>query len=167
MDDHVYRRALLSLVISLSVTWVIALGCLEGLARRDAVFLRTSKVAGRRRIRTALRLTRVETTLAVAMYVGAGLLASLAPPAVAAHRHHLPPGHGVPLRPDRVRVEPVGTGNPDPAVPAPLREAAPARGAPSAARRVPRPALGATLAALCAGGVTSAFLAPCRCSRRR
>ena len=41
-----YRRALLSLVISLAVTFVIARGCIEGVARRDGVFLRTSK-AGR------------------------------------------------------------------------------------------------------------------------
>ena len=32
-----FRRAVLSLVISLSVTWVIALGCIEGVARRDGV----------------------------------------------------------------------------------------------------------------------------------
>ncbi len=72
-----FRRALLSLVISLSVTWVVALGCIEGIARRDAVFLRTSKVAGRRSILGALRLTRVETILAVALYVSVGLLAGL------------------------------------------------------------------------------------------
>jgi len=69
------RRALLSLVISLSVTWVIALACIEGVARRDGVFLRTSKAAGRRRILSALRLTRVETALAVVLYTCVGLLA--------------------------------------------------------------------------------------------
>ena len=72
-----YRRAFLSLVISLSVTWVIARGCIEGLLRRDGVFLRTSKAGGRRTILTALRLTRAETILAVALYVAAGLLAGL------------------------------------------------------------------------------------------
>ncbi len=72
-----YRRALLSLVISLSVTWVIALACIEGVARRDGVFLRTSKAGGGRTILTALRLTRVETILAVVLYVCAGLLAVL------------------------------------------------------------------------------------------
>ena len=71
------RRALLSLVISLAVTWVIALACIEGVARRDGVFLRTSKAAGRRRIVSALRLTRVETFLAVALYTCVGLLAGL------------------------------------------------------------------------------------------
>ena len=72
-----FRRALLSLVISLSVTFVIALGCIEGIARRDGVFLRTSKSGGRRTIFTALRLTRWETVLAVALYVCVGLLADL------------------------------------------------------------------------------------------
>ncbi len=77
-----FRRALLSLVISLSVTWVVALGCIEGMIRRDAVFLRTSKIAGRRRIRDAFRLTRIETLLAAALYTAAGLLA--------ASHHHRP-----------------------------------------------------------------------------
>jgi cellulose synthase/poly-beta-1,6-N-acetylglucosamine synthase-like glycosyltransferase len=71
-----FRRALLSLVISLSVTWVVALGCIEGMIRKDAVFLRTSKVAGRRRIGPALRLTRFETILAAILYTGVGLLAA-------------------------------------------------------------------------------------------
>ena len=64
-----YRRALLSLVISLSVAFVIARGCIEGVARRDGVFLRTSKAGGRRTIFTALKLTRWETALAVALYI--------------------------------------------------------------------------------------------------
>jgi len=157
-----FKRALLSLVISLSVTWVVALGCLEGMARRDAVFLRTSKVAGRRRIRTALRLTRVETTLAVVLYTGAGLLAT---------SHH-PPwllvviiflqatvylcgpiasvwnlwAVGVPAPEYRQRFE--------------KRHLRAERRRRSWAR-LPRPAaVGAALTALCAGGVASAFLAP-------
>jgi cellulose synthase/poly-beta-1,6-N-acetylglucosamine synthase-like glycosyltransferase len=70
-----YRQALLSLVISLAVTVVIARGCIEGAARRDGVFLRTSKAGGRRTILTALSLTRWETLLAAALYVSAVLLA--------------------------------------------------------------------------------------------
>jgi hypothetical protein len=158
-----FRRALLSLVISLSVTWVVALGCLEGMARRDAVFLRTSKVAGRRRIRTALRLTRVETTLAVTMYIGAGLLATTS--------HHRPwlliaiillqatvylcgPiasvwnlwAVGVPAQEYLQRFE--------------KRRLRAERRRRSWAR-LPRPAAaGAVVTALCAGGVASAFLAP-------
>jgi len=72
-----FKRAVLSLVISLSVTWVVALGCIEGVARRDGVFLRTSKAGGRRSIPRALRLTKVETTLALALYTAAGALAAL------------------------------------------------------------------------------------------
>ena len=71
------RRAVLSLVVSLAVTFVIARGCIEGLARRDGVFLRTSKADGGRTIVTALKLTRWETGMAVALYVSVGLLAGL------------------------------------------------------------------------------------------
>ena len=157
-----YRRALLSLLISLSVTWVIALGCIEGLARRDGVFLRTSKSGGRRRIRAALRLTRVETTLALALYIAAGFLAA---------SRHVPwllvfiivlqgtvylcgPiasvwnlwAQGIPVSEYRRRFE--------------KRRLRADRSRRSWAR-LPRPAAaGATLAAICAGGVTSAFLAP-------
>jgi hypothetical protein len=155
-----YRRALRSLIISLSVSWVIALGCIEGIARRDAVFLRTSKTGGRRRIRTALRLTRVELLLAVALYTATGLLAA---------SHHRPwlllfiiflqatvylcgPiasvwnlwAQGVPNDQYRRRFE--------------------KRRLRADRRRrswLPRPAAaGAALTALCAGGVASAFLAP-------
>jgi len=72
-----YRRALLSLVVSLSVAFVVARGCIEGVARRDGVFLRTSKAGGRRTIVTALKLTRWETALAVALYISVGLLVGL------------------------------------------------------------------------------------------
>jgi cellulose synthase/poly-beta-1,6-N-acetylglucosamine synthase-like glycosyltransferase len=72
-----FRRALLSLVISLAVAFVIARGCIEGVARRDGVFLRTSKAGGRRTILGALKLTRWETALAVALYISVGLLAGL------------------------------------------------------------------------------------------
>ena len=69
-----YRRAFLSLGISLALTFVIARGCLEGVARRDGVFLRTSKAGGRPTILSALRLTMWETLLAVVLYVCVGLL---------------------------------------------------------------------------------------------
>jgi len=73
------RRAVLSLVISLSVTWVVALGCIEGVARRDGVFLRTSKAGGRRSILRMLRLTKVEASLALALYAAAAALAVVPP----------------------------------------------------------------------------------------
>jgi cellulose synthase/poly-beta-1,6-N-acetylglucosamine synthase-like glycosyltransferase len=75
-----YRRALLSLVVSLGVTFVIARGCIEGLARKDGVFLRTSKSAGSRTILAALKLTKWETALAVALYTSVGFLAGLRHP---------------------------------------------------------------------------------------
>jgi cellulose synthase/poly-beta-1,6-N-acetylglucosamine synthase-like glycosyltransferase len=154
------RRTLLSLVISLSVSWVIALGCIEGVARRNGVFLRTSKASGRRSILRALRLTRVETILAVTLFISTGLLLGLR------HRPWLliliiflqgavylcAPiasvwnlwAEGVPGREYRRRFE--------------ERRLRAQRRRPGWAQ-LPRPA-GAALTALCVGGVTSAFLAP-------
>ena len=148
-----YRRALLSLAISLAVALVIARGCIEGAARRDGVFLRTSKAGGRRTILTSLKLTRWETVLAVALYVSVGLLATLRHPPwllifiilAQATAYFCGPiaavwnlwAQGVPGEKRRAR----------------------------AARRrrswnpVPRPAA-AALTAVCLGGVTSAFVAP-------
>jgi len=152
------RRALLSLVISLSVTWVVALGCIEGVARRDGVFLRTSKAGGRRSIQRALRLTRVEASLAVALYVAAGALAALPrrPPwllifiiAFQGSVYLCGPiasvwnlwARGVPGHQFRRRF-------------AEQRQRAQRRRA-----TIPRPAA-AALAALCVGGLTGAFLPP-------
>jgi cellulose synthase/poly-beta-1,6-N-acetylglucosamine synthase-like glycosyltransferase len=155
-----YRRALLSLVISLAVAWVIALGCIEGIARRDGVFLRTSKAAGRRSILTAWRLARVETILAIALYIASGLLISLrhkpwllifivfvqatvyvCGPVAAAWNLR---AQGVPGEQHRRRFEE-------------LRVRAARRRRTWA--QVPRPAA-AALTALCLGGVTSAFVFP-------
>jgi cellulose synthase/poly-beta-1,6-N-acetylglucosamine synthase-like glycosyltransferase len=155
-----YRRALLSLVISLAVAWVIARGCIEGMARRNGVFLRTSKADGRRTIFTALRLARVETTLSVALFISAGLLLGLRHPplllliivfvqsavylcgpsvAMWNLRTQAVPGQEYRRRfaERRLRVQ--------------RRRQARAL--------VPRPAA-AALTALCVGGVTSAFVAP-------
>ena len=71
------RRALLSLVISLSASWITALACLEGMARREGVFLRTSKTGStNHRLRTALRLSRWESLLGVLLITSATLLAT-------------------------------------------------------------------------------------------
>jgi cellulose synthase/poly-beta-1,6-N-acetylglucosamine synthase-like glycosyltransferase len=77
-----WRRAGKSLVISLSASWITALACIQGLSHREGVFLRTSKTGStRHRIRTALRLSRIEALLAVALYTAAGfLIASAHPP---------------------------------------------------------------------------------------
>jgi cellulose synthase/poly-beta-1,6-N-acetylglucosamine synthase-like glycosyltransferase len=68
-------RAVKGLVISLSASWITALACIQGLAHREGVFLRTSKTGSdRHRLRQAVRLSRVETALAVALFAAAGLL---------------------------------------------------------------------------------------------
>src|SRR5579859_1552155 len=155
-----FRRALLSLVISLGVAFVIARGCIEGAARRDGVFLRTSKAGGRRTILGALKLTRWETAMAVALYISVGLLASLR------HRPWLliflifiqatvylcgPIAAVWNLRAQGVLGQ------------AHQRRLAERRLRAQRRRRaralVPRPAA-AALTALCVGGVTSAFVAP-------
>ena len=77
------RRALMGFVISLSASWITALACIQGMTHREGVFLRTSKTGSTHRpVRTALRLTRVETLLALALYTSAGLLAAMAHPPV-------------------------------------------------------------------------------------
>lgn len=69
------KRALLSLAISLSSCWITARACIEGMARREGVFLRTSKVGvSGHRIRSALRLSRFETLLTLALFTAAGFL---------------------------------------------------------------------------------------------
>ena len=74
------RRAFLSLVISLASSWTIALACIQGLARREGVFLRTPKNDRNqkvvRRMRDALWLARWEMVLAAGLFLCAGLLAA-------------------------------------------------------------------------------------------
>jgi len=78
-----WRRAFKGLLISLSASWITALACIQGLTHREGVFLRTSKTgATRHRLRTALRLSRVETLLAVSLFTSAGLLVARAHPPI-------------------------------------------------------------------------------------
>ena len=155
-----YRRAVLSLVISLAVAFVIARGCIEGVTRRDGVFLRTSKSGGRRTIFTALKLTRWETAMAVVLYLAVGLLAGLQ------HKPWLliflifvqatvflcaPIASVWNLRAQGVRSQERQHGFADRRLRAERRRQARAL--------VPRPAA-AALTALCVGGLTSAFVAP-------
>jgi hypothetical protein len=71
------RRSVLGLVISLSATLITAIACLEGMSRREGVFLRTSKTGStRHRVRAAFRLSRWEALLAIALFTSAGLLAA-------------------------------------------------------------------------------------------
>ena len=74
------RRAFLSLIISLASSWTIALACVQGLARREGVFLRTPKNDRNqkvvRRMRDALWLARWEMVLAAGLFLCAGLMAA-------------------------------------------------------------------------------------------
>jgi cellulose synthase/poly-beta-1,6-N-acetylglucosamine synthase-like glycosyltransferase len=77
------RRSLKALLISLSSSWITALACAEGLSRREGVFKRTSKTrSSHHRLRTALRLSRCEILLTLALFTAAGLLAARARPPV-------------------------------------------------------------------------------------
>ena len=155
-----YRRAVLSLVISLSVAFVIARGCIEGVTRRDGVFLRTSKSGGRRTIFTALKLVRWETAMAVVLYLSVGLLAGLRHKPwlliflifVQATVYLCAPIASVwNLRAQGARGEERQRGFAERRLRAERRRQARAL--------VPRPAA-AALTALCVGGVASAFVAP-------
>jgi cellulose synthase/poly-beta-1,6-N-acetylglucosamine synthase-like glycosyltransferase len=78
-----WRRAALGLAISLSASWITALAVIQGLTHREGVFLRTSKTGSSHRpIRTALRLARVETILALSLLTAAGLLIALDDPPI-------------------------------------------------------------------------------------
>ena len=74
------RHALLALVVSLSAAWITALACIQGLTRREGVFLRTSKTRSQNRLGSALRIARPETLLAVALLTSAGLLSAASHP---------------------------------------------------------------------------------------
>jgi glycosyltransferase involved in cell wall biosynthesis len=70
-------RALLAFANWLALSWTTALACVQGLVRRQGVFLRTPKWRGGARLVEALRETRVETALAAALWsLGAGLIAA-------------------------------------------------------------------------------------------
>jgi Glycosyltransferase like family 2 len=70
------RRALLAFANWLSLSWTVALACVQGLVRSQGVFLRTPKQADGSRLVNALWAARAETLLAVALWGGAGLLAA-------------------------------------------------------------------------------------------
>jgi hypothetical protein len=68
------RRALLAFANWLSLSWTVALACIQGLVRSRGVFLRTPKQADGSRLLNALWAARAETLLAVALWGGTGLL---------------------------------------------------------------------------------------------
>ena len=69
------RRALLAFANWLSLSWTVALACVQGLVRSRGVFLRTPKQAEGYRLANALWAARAETLLAVTLWGAAGLLA--------------------------------------------------------------------------------------------
>jgi hypothetical protein len=75
-----YARALLAFVNWLSLSWTVALACIQGLLRREGVFLRTPKDSGRHSLAYALRAARAETALCLILWTAAVLLGMLAHP---------------------------------------------------------------------------------------
>ncbi len=75
-----YRRALLAFINWLSLSWTVALACIQGLLRREGVFLRTPKESDHHSLRAALRSARAETTLFIVLWATAVLLGLLAHP---------------------------------------------------------------------------------------
>lgn len=75
-----YQRALLAFVNWLSLSWTVALACIQGLLRREGVFLRTPKDSGRHSLADALRAARAETALCLLLWLAAVLLGTLAHP---------------------------------------------------------------------------------------
>jgi cellulose synthase/poly-beta-1,6-N-acetylglucosamine synthase-like glycosyltransferase len=69
------RRALLAFANWLSLSWTVALACIQGLVRSRGVFLRTPKQAEGYRLANALWAARAETLLAVSLWGAAGVLA--------------------------------------------------------------------------------------------
>ena len=65
------RRATLAFVNWLSLSWVVAIACVQGMFRGQGVFLRTPKDEDRNHLIDALRSARVETALFVVLWATA------------------------------------------------------------------------------------------------
>jgi hypothetical protein len=78
-----WGEALGAVGILWSLGWVVTLACLQGLVRRQGVFLRTPK-AGRTSLVRALGSTTMETALGVACWLLSGLLVAASGPRVVA-----------------------------------------------------------------------------------
>ncbi len=70
-----YGRALFAFVNWLSLSWTVALACVQGLVRREGVFMRTPKSEGDRHLWSAFISARTELFLTVVMW---GMAAALA-----------------------------------------------------------------------------------------
>jgi cellulose synthase/poly-beta-1,6-N-acetylglucosamine synthase-like glycosyltransferase len=80
--DITYRRAFLAFLNWLSLSWTVAVACVQGLLRREGFFLRTPKTGTRDRLLAALRAARVETLLFVLLWVAAITVTLVAHPTV-------------------------------------------------------------------------------------
>jgi len=69
------RRAILAFINWLSLSWTVALACVQGLLRSEGVFLRTPKTADRRGVLSALWAARSETVLACGLWAAGALVA--------------------------------------------------------------------------------------------
>ncbi len=74
-----WRPAAGAFAILLSLTWVVMLGCILGLTKREGAFLRTPKRRERSRLADAIRPVRKETLLSVLCLGCAGLLVVRSP----------------------------------------------------------------------------------------
>ncbi len=70
-------RAFLAFLNWLSVSWTVAIACVQGLVRRRGVFMRTPKSGERRDVLSAVWTARTETVIAVALWGSAGVTAAL------------------------------------------------------------------------------------------
>jgi cellulose synthase/poly-beta-1,6-N-acetylglucosamine synthase-like glycosyltransferase len=71
-----YGRALLAFANWLSLSWTVAVACLEGLVRREGAFLRTPKTEGDHRVRAAIASARTEILLTLLLWTADALLAA-------------------------------------------------------------------------------------------
>jgi cellulose synthase/poly-beta-1,6-N-acetylglucosamine synthase-like glycosyltransferase len=72
-----YKRAILAFGNWLSLSWTVALACIQGLLRREGVFMRTPKTEGEHRLRAALLAARTELMLTLVLWGSAAALAAL------------------------------------------------------------------------------------------
>jgi cellulose synthase/poly-beta-1,6-N-acetylglucosamine synthase-like glycosyltransferase len=77
-----FKRAIFAFANWLSLSWTVALACLQGLTRSEGTFLRTPKVSGFNRLRSAVRAARAESMLAVALLAADVALLVLTHPSV-------------------------------------------------------------------------------------
>ncbi|HAM01290.1 MAG TPA: group 2 glycosyl transferase [Acidimicrobiaceae bacterium] len=74
------ERAVLAFLNWLSLSWTVARACIQGLIRKEGVFLRTPKTAGSHGLGAALRAASPETLLGLLLWGSAGALAVVTAP---------------------------------------------------------------------------------------